>query len=164
MDGILKCLCGAGPVIEEKPIHGNCAIDTVFKYRCPNCKEKELPWLGQWNHCGALQEWNHIAQKRSYHKRTLEYNEHGVCISTPDKIFEWRDKKKTYYKVTVNFYFDNLKVYYCFDFNYKNNGHGYGLFIRDRCFPSLELAKKDAMKEILRSDNNLEKIIERLFY
>jgi hypothetical protein len=92
---ITKCLCGSQPIIERKPITGNFALlEEVVKYKCLNCKDKELPWLGQFRNNGALQEWNRIAPERSYHKRTLDYNEYGVCISEPFKLLEWKNKNK----------------------------------------------------------------------
>ena len=162
MDSVIKCLCGAEPIIEKKPIVDDVAIEELFKYRCPNCKEKELPWLGQWHICGALQEWNLIAPKRSYHKRTLEYNYSGVCISPPFKTYRWEDKNKPYENVTIKFYLDNSMYYYCFDYSYKKHGHGSALWISDRCYPSLEIAKKYAIKNILKSDRRLKKIIDKL--
>jgi hypothetical protein len=31
MNGVLKCLCGAEPVVERKPNIGNVAIEELFK-------------------------------------------------------------------------------------------------------------------------------------
>jgi len=159
MNDIIKCLCGANPIIEQKTNSRNVAIKELYKYKCPNCKEKELPWMGQWDGCGALQEWNRIALKRSYHKRTLEYNDCGVCISPPFKVYRWENKKNHYENLTINFYLDNSMYYFCFDYNYMHHGHGSGLWISDRCFPSLEIAKKYAIKNIIKSDKNLKKIL-----
>ena len=147
---IEKCLCGAEPAIEKKPITGNHAIEELFKYRCPNCKEKELPWLGQWPHCGAWEEWNRIAPKRSYHKRTLEYNINGACVAKPYKVFEWHDKKKYNY-LTIKIYLDNGMYYYCRDYWWKDGGGANGVWIGEPGLPSLELA-------------NLEKIAKKLMF
>jgi len=163
MHEMINCLCGANPIVEQKAIATHYMDMAVFKYKCSNCKEKELPWLGQWKDCGALQEWNRIAKKRSYHKRTLEYNEHGACIAPPYKVFEWRDKKKVYVHLTLKFYFDNSMYYYSYSYWYKNGGCGFATSIRDKCFPSLEIAKKHAIGRILKGDRNLKKIVENLF-
>ena len=154
----VNCICGAGPVVEKRTDGGA----ELFKYKCPNCKEKELPWLGQWSNCGALQEWNRIAQKLSYHKRTLEYNYCGACISPPFKTFKWEDKKR-YWHVIIDFYFDNSMYYYCFDYSYKNKGHCYGFSVRCRCYPTFEFAKRIAVKKIIKSDKRLKKIVRGLF-
>jgi hypothetical protein len=74
------------------------------------------------------------------------------------KLFE----KKAYEKATVDFYFDNSAYYFCFDYNYMGHGCGFMVHIGDRCYPSLETAKKAAMKEMLRSDKRLKKILETL--
>jgi hypothetical protein len=95
-------------------------------------------------------EWNRIAPKKSYHRRTLEYNIHGVCIDRPFKVFEWRDKKKNYNHVTVTFYFDNGMYYYCYDYLYKDGGTGKGLWTGDPCFPSMAAAKKHAARELIK--------------
>jgi len=160
MDNVINCLCGAAPVVERKP-SGDDVIKESFKYKCPNCKEKELPWLGQWNDCGALQEWNRIALKRSYHKRTLEYNVNGICISPPFITIEWINKKSIE-RVTIDFYYDNSMYYFCFDYSYMHHGHGFMVGINDRCYPSLEMAKKIAMKKLIKSDKNLKKIADML--
>jgi len=162
MNDAVKCLCGAEPVIERMPNIGNVAIEELFKYRCPNCKEKELPWMGQWHDCGALQEWNRIARKRSYRKRTLEYNDSGMCVSPPFKTIEWVNEKKAYEKVTIGFYLDNSMYYFCFDYNYMNHGFGFMVSIGSHGYPSLEIAKKAAMKKMLRSDKSLKKILDAL--
>jgi hypothetical protein len=59
--------------------------------------------MGQWHDLGALQEWNRIAHKRSYHKRTLEYNDSGILISPPFKTIEWANEKKACEKATVEY-------------------------------------------------------------
>jgi hypothetical protein len=160
---ITKCLCGADPIVEQKPFISDYGNDVIlYKYKCPNCKEKELPWMRQGDGWGALQIWNDIAGKRSYHKRTLEYNEHGVCISPPFKTLEWVNEKKTYEKVTVNFYLDNSMYYYCYDYWYKNGGCCTGLWIGDPCFPSFETASKAAMKDLTDGNKELKEIAEEL--
>jgi len=159
MNNIINCLCSAEPICERKSFDSK-AIDELIKYKCPNCKEKELPWLGQWKDCGALQEWNRIALKKSYHKRILEYNENGVCISEPYKTLEWRNKTKSCENLTIKFYHDNSMYYYCLSFYYLHHGHSFALWIGDRCYPTFEMAKKVAIRHVLKSDKNLRKIIE----
>jgi len=127
----------------------------LFKYRCPNCKEKELPWLRQWHDCGALLEWNRIAPKRSYHRRTLEYNEHGACMANPFKIFEWREKK-SYNHITIELYRDNGAYYYSYDFWFKDGGASAGLSISDPCFPSAKAALIHAEKRLIKMGSPLK--------
>jgi hypothetical protein len=160
---INRCLCGAVPLVESKIIKTDYDSEfEVYKYRCPACREKELPWLGQWHDCGALQVWNRISSERSYHKRILEYNEHGVCIAPPYKTYEWRDKKKTHWNLTVNFYLDNSMYYYCFDCWYKNSGYGSGLWIGESGYPSMDNAKHQAAVNIVKHNRNLEIIVKQL--
>ena len=159
---IVKCLCGAEPIVEEKPVIGDAAVEKAFKYRCPNCKEKELPWLAQWPHCGAWDDWNQIAHKRTYHRRTLEYNLHGVCISPPYKTFEWRDKRKAHEFVKIEFYLDNSMYYFCYGYSYKGNGHGFCVSIKAKCYPTFEIAKKVALKKILKDNKALKKMVMEL--
>ena len=159
MDEIKKCLCGADPIIEKKTT-GDLAVPEAYKYRCPNCEEKELPYLGQWHDCGALQEWNNIAHKSRYKKRPFEYNVHGVCISPPFQTLEWRNKK--YDHVTIDFFCGNSRYFYCIDYYYNNKGHGSSLWISDPCFISLEMAKKSAMKSLEKHHININ-IIHKLF-
>ena len=140
----VKCLCGADPIVEEK--EGGC-LGKLYKYRCPNCAEKELPWLGQWPDNGALQEWNRIAPKRTYRKRTLEYNEHGSCIAEPSTVLEWR-AKKGYDRVTVEIYEDNGRFYYCYDYWLKDGGACCGLSISETGYPTMELVKLAAKKRL----------------
>ena len=153
------CLCGFEPVIEEKTVVIHESI-VLYKYSCHKCKEKELPWLRQWNSWGALQEWNRIALKRSYRKRTLEYNEHGVCISEPYKVFEWVDKKRSPNHIQIEFYLDNSMYYFCYDYWYMKGGASRKVSISGRCFPSIEIAKKAALKELTRHCKDLRKILE----
>jgi hypothetical protein len=156
MNEIVKCLCGALPIIEQKP-----GKDMgLFKYRCPNCMEKELPWLGQWRDCGALQEWNRIAQKNSYRKRTLEYNDHGVCIAAPSEVLEWRDKKK-YDHFTIKIYTDNGRFYYCCDYWWKTGGGSCGLWIGVSGFPTIELLKENIRKRY-KGMEGIEQMIQKL--
>jgi len=158
MSEILKCFCGAEPIVEGKTVEYAFGIREIFKYRCPNCSEKELPWLGQWTETGALQEWNNIALKRSYHKRTLDYNIHGVCISEPYKVYEWRDKSKIDHLI-VKIFLDNSMYYFCREYWHKTGGCGCGLWIGTSGFPSLELAKRHAAKGL---NESLEKIAKKL--
>jgi len=156
---ILKCLCGAEPIVEHKTVvEERVGSFEVYKYRCPNCVEKELPWLGQWYDSGALQEWNRIALKRSYHKRTLEYNLHGVCTSEPHKVFEWRGKKGIDH-LTVKIFLDNSMYYYCLSYSLKNSGGGFGSWIGTSGFPSLDLLKRHVVK---RFKDGLKKEAEKL--
>ena len=157
-----KCVCGADPIVEEKPVIGNHAVGKVFKYRCPNCKEKELPWIGQWDYCGALHDWNRIAHKRTYHRRTLEYNINGVCVSPPYKTFEWRGKNKAYEMVIIDFYLDNSMYYFCYEYFYQGGGHAFAVSVNSNCYPSFEIAKKVALKKILRDNKALKKIAMEL--
>jgi hypothetical protein len=155
---IVRCLCGATPIVEKK----DGGVNGLFKYRCPNCREKELPWLGQWHHnSGALQEWNSIAPKKSYKRRTLEYNVHGVCVAEPNETVEWRDKKR-YDHVTVKIYKDNGRFYYCYNYGYKNSGAGGGLGIGDSGFPTMELLKARVRKK-LGDVKKIRKIVYKLF-
>jgi len=142
---VSRCLCGAEPIVEQK----EGGYTRLFKYSCPNCKEKELPYLGQWRDCGALQEWNSIASKRSYHRRTLEYNENGVCLAEPFKVFEWREKKSINH-ITVKLFLDNGMYYYAYDYWFKNSGSGCGLWIGAPCFPSIEIALRHAEKRLIK--------------
>jgi len=172
MDEIKKCLCGADPIIEKKTTD-NIAVPEVYKYRCPNCEEKELPFIGQWHESGASEAWNRIAQKSRYKKRPFEYNIHGVCISPPFQVLQWENKKKSaalfphngrpIEHITVNFFYGNSRYFYCFDYNYKHNGGGFWLSINDPCFISLEMAKKSAMKALIKRNKDLKKIVEKLF-
>ena len=157
MNSVTNCLCGAESVIERKTVARYYGSTEIFKYKCPKCVEKELPWLRQGENHGALQEWNEIAKKSPYHKRTLEYNDSGICVSPPFKTFEWRNTKK-YEDVVVDFYFDNSMYYYRYGYNYKNSGYSFGLDISAPGFPSLETAKKNAMEEIIENKKDLEKI------
>jgi hypothetical protein len=159
---IEKCLCGSLPVVDRKTVETDYGTVEVFKYRCPVCCQKELPWLGQWHDCGAREEWNRIAPKRSYHKRTLEYNMHGVCIAEPYKVYEWRDKKRGYEHLTVKIYRDNSVFYYCRDYHYKTGGSGSGLWIGSPGYPSLEEVKRRAMREIIKGRKDLVKIAKEL--
>jgi len=158
-----KCLCGAEPIIEEKSLTDNNEIEKVYKYKCPNCKEKELPWLGQWHNGGALHEWNIIAKKRAYHKLMLEYNIIGICLSPPLISFKWKNKKKVWEKLTIDFFFDNFLYYYCFDYWYLNHGHSYKFGIGDKSFSSFKIAKEDAINNLIKLEKNLEKILEDIF-
>jgi hypothetical protein len=176
----------------------------VEKYRCPACAEKELPFLDTRVAAGV---WNLIAPKRSYHRRTLEYNRvvqklqflnnnrlkmskcgalkptgflaglvreptgflnksniHGVCEAEPYKTYEWRDKKKKYHYVTLTFYPDNGVYYYCHDYCYRNRGAGCGLSIRASGFPSLDTAKKYAVRELAKRDRGISKIVKKLLF
>jgi hypothetical protein len=141
------------PEVERKTIETEYGDKEVFKYRCPNCDQKELPWLGQWNGCGAMEEWNRIAPKCSYHKRTLEYNIHGVCVAEPFRVFEWRDRKKAYHHVTLSFYLDNSMYSYCYDYWRENGGGSKGLWIGDLFFPSMTAAKKHVTQELIKRMN-----------
>ena len=162
MKPIVKCRCGADPIIEKKTIR-DISVREVYKYRCPNCEEKELPYLGQWHDSGALEAWNRIAQKSRYKKRPFEYNIHGVCISPPFQVLEWKDKKNVIDFITVNFFYANSRFFYCFDYNYKHNGSGFMLSINDPCFISLEMAKKSAMKSLIKRNKDMKKIVKKLF-
>jgi hypothetical protein len=150
------------PQVEMKNIETDYGMQEICKYRCPVCGEKELPWLGQWRDCGAREEWNRIAPKRSYHKRTLEYNIHGVCIAEPYKVYEWRDKKQNHSHLTVKIYLDNSIFYYCRDYHYKNGGSGSGLWIGDSGYPSLKEVKCRAAEEIAKSNRAIEGIVKGL--
>jgi len=161
MDGAIPCLCGAMPLIEKKTMDEDFGPVEAFKYKCPACKEKELPFLGQWGNCGALQEWNRIAKKRSYHKRTLEYNTHGVCASPPFKAYEWNGRKGRD-KIIIEIYLDNSMYYYCYDYHCKNHGHGFNVGIESPCYPAIEIAKKNAVKEIAKSEKSLGRIAREL--
>jgi len=141
-----KCLCGALPIVEEK-VDG--FLGTLYKYRCPSCAEKELPWLGQWHDSGALQEWNRIAPKKTYRKRTLEYNDSGVCVAEPSTVMEWRAKKGIDH-VTIEIYEDNGRFYYCYDWSLKNEGCATGLWIGTSGFPTMELLMANAKKRLWR--------------
>jgi len=150
---VSRCLCGAEPIVEQK----EGGYTGLFKYRCPNCKEKELPWLGQWRDCGALQEWNTIAEMENYRKRTLEYNENGVCVAAPFKVFEWREKKSINH-ISVEVYFDNGMYYYCYDYWFKNGGSGCGLWINAPCFPSIQITLNHAQKHLINIGGPREQI------
>jgi hypothetical protein len=141
---VSKCLCGADPIVEKKV--GGC-LDELFKYRCPDCKEKELPWLGQWGDFGALQEWNRIAPKKSYRKRTLEYNENGACVAEPTMVLEWRAKKGIDH-ITIEIFEDNGRFYYAYDYWLKNGGVSSGLSISDTGFPTKELLLANVKKRL----------------
>jgi len=149
MSEVKKCLCGAEPIVEKKPCNdGDYDEDyMLFKYHCPNCKEKELPWLGQWSDCGALQEWNTVAGEKEYRKRTLEYNEHGVCVAEPWKILEWSGKKGRD-KVTIEIFYDNDVYYYGYGYLIKNEGASSGLWISDKGFATLKLLGEDVMENL----------------
>jgi len=158
---VARCLCGALPIIDEA--EGGC-LGRLYKYHCPNCIQKELPWLGQWDTLGALQEWNRIALKKSYRKRTLEYNEHGVCIAEPSMVIEWRAKKGIDHR-TVNIYEDNGRFYYCYDYFFKNGGSACGLWIGDTGYPTVELLKANAkkhLKEHLKKSVEGMKLVDKL--
>jgi hypothetical protein len=144
MGEIKQCLCGSLPVVEKDTGELNIPIE---KFHCPVCANKELPFLDARD---SMREWNRIAPDRDYHKRTLEYNIHGVCTDKPYKIFEWRDRTKKLQHVTIPFYFDNGMYYYCYDYWYKNSGSGRGLWISDSGFPSMAQAKKHAAQELLK--------------
>jgi hypothetical protein len=164
MSEIIPCLCGAMPIIETKIIKQSIGKTHIWdmevsKYRCPNCKNKELPWIDSRN---FPRLWNSIAPKKSYHKRTLAYNECGVCIGEPFKVYEY--KKSFQENVKVEFYLDNSMYYYCYDFWYKHHGSGFGLSISAPCFPTLEKAKMAAVRSLLRSDKGLLKIVSKLFF
>jgi len=156
-----KCLCGTLPIVEEKA--GGC-LGKLYKYRCPNCAEKELPWLREWDDCGALQQWNRIAPKKSYRKRTLEYNENGVCITEPSEILEWRAKKGIDH-ITIEIYEDNGRFYYCYDWWLKDRGQSCGLCLCDTGFPTMELLKANAKKRLgkmLEKKEGVAKILNAL--
>ncbi|WP_461246348.1 hypothetical protein [Treponema sp. R6D11] len=157
-----KCLCGALPIIEEKP---DDSLGKVYKYKCPNCEQKELPFIGQWWDWGALQEWNRIAPKKSYRKRTLEYNESGSCIAEPTSIIEWK-AKKGHDHLTIEIYEDNGRFYFGYSCSYKNSGAHSGLGIMDTGFPTMELLKKYIKKRIVKiinMDKEAKKIVDMLF-
>jgi hypothetical protein len=154
---IIKCLCGAEPIVEKD----NSGAIKLFKYRCPNCKEKELPWIGQWRDTGALQEWNSIAQMEIYHKRTLEYNECGCCTAEPSEVLEWSDKKKWADHVTFDIFMDNGQFYYRWDWGYKNEGAGTGLSIDAVGFPTIELLKAD-IKRVFGKHKVIGHIVQKL--
>jgi len=156
----MNCLCGAEPVIEIKTVDTGYGDRELYKYKCPNCEEKELPWLGQWEDTGALQEWERIAGEKTYHKRTLEYNEHGVCLSSPVEIYKWKNKKG-HDSVTVEFFLDNYVYYYRFDF-WRDGGCTIPLSISDDCYKTLEAAKQNASLKIIKIKKGLEKIVKAL--
>jgi hypothetical protein len=133
----------------------------VEKYRCPACANKELPFL---DHRDAARRWNAIAPVSDYHKRTLAYNMHGVCVDEPCKVFKWRDRKKTYNNVTIAFYRDSGMYYYGYSYWYENGGGGTGLWINDPCFPSMEAAKKHALKTLSERDEDIAGIVKRLLF
>jgi hypothetical protein len=134
----------------------------VEKYRCPACAEKELPFLDPWV---AARAWNMAAPKRSYHRRTLEYNIHGVCVGEPYREYEWRDKKKQWFHVTITFYLDNGVYYYRYDYWYRNGGAGSGLSINTPGFPSFDMAKKNAAKELVkRGKKGIANIVKKLLF
>jgi hypothetical protein len=165
MTDVMPCLCGAMPLVEKgvgKFVSGDGEAPTE-RYRCPNCANKELPFLdARGSSPDSLREWNRIAPKRSYHKRTLRYNIHGVCVDEPYKVFEWRERK--YWHVTVTFYLDNGMYYYCFDYDYRNGGIGSGLWIGDPCFPSMAAAKRHAVKMLAKGDKRVAAIAKRLLF
>jgi hypothetical protein len=154
-----KCLCGSMPIIKEKK--GGC-LGKLYKYRCPNCHEKELPWLGQWNDCGALREWNKIALKKQYRKRTLKYNEHGVCVSKPSEILEWEKGNDS---IIVKIYKDNGRFYYCCKTQYKQRGVSFGLWIGDKGYTTMDLLKeniKKKLEELIGKNRGAMKVINTL--
>jgi hypothetical protein len=150
------------PEMEKKTIEEGYGPREVFKYHCPNCGQKELPWLGQWRDGGAGEAWNRIAQERNYKRRTLKYNMHGVCIDEAFKVFEWRDKKKGHQHITITFYLDNGMYYYCYDFWYGNGGAGSGVWIGDPCFPSMDAAKQHALRMFEKHYKETAGIVEKL--
>ncbi|MDR2370423.1 MAG: hypothetical protein LBD71_02985 [Treponema sp.] len=155
MNDIKPCLCGAMPAVERKTVVTDYEEELpVEKWKCPRCAEKELPFLDarEWGEKGegssCLRAWNRIADEPDYRRRTLKYNEHGVCVDEPYKTYEWRDKKRFSNHVTAIFYLDNGMYYYCYDYWYKDGGAGRGLWIGDPCFPSMAAAKKHAAKKL----------------
>ena len=58
MNHIINCLCGNAPVVEQKFVTRDYGEVKICKYKCPTCKEKELPWLREGGSFGALQYWN----------------------------------------------------------------------------------------------------------
>lgn len=156
MNKPIKCLCGALPVIEEKSDENG----KLYKYKCPNCEQKELPWLAQWKDCGALQEWNRIAQKKSYRKRTLEYSSGGMCVAKP-KILEWK-AKKGHDHITLEIYEDNGRFYFGWNWHFRNSGSAGGLGIMDSGFPTMGLLKARVKKRILRLAGCGEKEVKKM--
>jgi hypothetical protein len=156
------------PAVERKTIAAEYEAEMpVEKWRRPRCAEKELPFLDareRRDGSDCLREWNRIAPKQSYHKRTLEYNEYGVCVDKPFKAFEWRDKTKKSDHVTVAFYLDNGMYYYCYDYWYRDGGSGCGLWIGDPCFPSMPAAKKHAMNYLGKRNKRLAGILKKLLF
>ena len=156
MNNISKCLCGAEPIVETKPDPSDERVK-LYKYKCSNCHEKELPWLRQRDYCGALEEWNRIAPKKSYRKRMLEYNVFGVCIDEPYKILEWKDKKGRN-SIKIRIYSDNDRYYYCYGYDYDIGGCSSGLWIGETGFPSMELLKAHALKTFGKVKQDIIKI------
>jgi hypothetical protein len=107
-----------------------------------------------------LQEWNRIAPKKSYRRRTLEYNEHGACAAEPSEILEWRDKKG-YNHVTIEIYADNGRFYYGYDYLWKGGGSCCGLGIMNTGFPTMQLLRDNVRKKLGRI-KGIESIIHKL--
>jgi hypothetical protein len=132
----------------------------VEKWRCPVCENKELPFLDarrSSNNC--IRQWNNIAQMKNYHKHTLDYNIYGVCMAKPLKLLEWRKKDNW---IKVNIYYDNGMYYYCYDYWYKEEGKGTGLWIGDMGFSTMAAAKRHAVLEICSRKKDFSKIVETL--
>jgi hypothetical protein len=165
MSGIKPCLCGAMPLVEKgvgKFVSGDGEAPTE-KFRCPNCANKELPFLdARGSFPDSAREWNRIASEKNYRKRTLEYNMHGVCVDEPYKEFSWRDKKKAGRHVTVTFFLDNGMYYYRYSFLHGNEGSHKGLWISDPGFPSMDAAKKAAARTLAEKNESVAGIVKNL--
>ena len=163
---IKPCLCGAMPIVEKKinKVEYDATTRTYLweqelsKYHCPNCKNKELPWIDSRDYPRI---WNDIALKKSYHKRTLAYNYNGVCIDEPFIIYEYNQGTKIQLK--IKFYLDNFMYYYCFNFWYKHHGGSGAMSISSPCFHTMEKAKLAAKKELYHREKKLLKIVNQLF-
>jgi hypothetical protein len=144
------------PVIEKDTGELDIPIE---KYRCPNCADKELPFL---HYRIAAGYWNLIAPVRNHIRHTLKYNIHGACMDEPCRVFEWRDRKKAFWHVTVKFYLDNGLYSYCYDYWYGSDGEGCGMGLGDPRFPSMEAAKEHAVRGLSRMRREIAGIVEEL--
>jgi hypothetical protein len=156
------------PIVEKKDIKIESShpwVMPVEKWRCPNCTEKELPFLDSreiFGESSCRREWNRIASQENYCRRTLAYNEHGVCVDKPFKVFEWRGKRGGDF-IRIKFYLDNGAYYYCYDFCYGNGGEGSALWLGHSCYPSMESAKKSAAEKLAKV-NGIKEIVESLLF
>ena len=88
----------------------------------------------------------------------IKYNEHGVAVSEPWKVIEWKEKTN---HITIDIFLDGL-YYYALHFFYKDGGVSFGLSKTDTGFPTLEKLKDHVLAWIIKYDPRVEGTAKKL--